>query len=514
MVYQLQTGPNSDLVVLCRDLPEHGLTVGDVGVITSWSSGSATVVFKSGSGRQLARVKLSPEDVRGLAEGDILHVRGLAAARNPDAPAPNLDAATVRKIRTKIGGLRRTKRFVRWGEDRKEADKLRDILVLLEPDPITGAEIEPLAGAMLAADFLETDRVTFERSDDSNGIIQDVYWLDAVAAFMRFAVKCTDHDALATRVLALQEDDAWGIRMELVRRASEFLPEGHLRMMMERCAERADETQGLASEDSTDWRHEGWLQRVGLLARQLRDAETFARVRRSERRASAAAEFDIALVYVENGRHEEALTTLANLQGTSGRSWISKDPSESHVDELLLVIYAALGDADKRAEVAWRYFRDHRTTKRLGVLLEVVGPGERERVLDEEQASIMASAGESLSDAQFLIDVGRTAAAEAYLVSRHEQIEGRYYPQLRKLGKAFEADDYPLGASVVYRALITTVLDEGRAKAYRFAASDLRKLDRLADAIGTWESVPTHEAFKAGLLERHGRKRRFWMQYE
>ena len=433
------------------------------------------------------------------------------------------DADVARRFRAKIAGLKRAKRFVMSRDSAKEADKLRGILELLAPDPFTGATIDPCTGAMLAADFIETERMTFERCDDSNGIIQDVYWFDAIATFVTFASKCSDHDALSDRVLELQQDDGWGIRTELVRKASEYLPEGHLRALMERCAEHAAAEEATAAQAAVEedtasprpsWQREAWFKRVALLARQLGEPEAFERARRADAHGGEDVDFDIAIVYAENGMHTRALEALAKLNGKWGRSWIGETVSESSVDQLLLDIYGELGEETKRTEVAWRYFRRHRTPESLGVLVGVVGPAERDSVVESEVATILAADDLSLSDAAFLIDLGRTSAAEEYIVARHAQIEGEYYPTLRKLAKAFEADDYPLGASVIYRALITSILDQGKSKVYRYAASDLRKLDRLAASIASWGAAPTHQAFREALRERHRRKQSFWSRYE
>ena len=70
-----------DTVVLTRDLPEHGLTRGDVGaVVHCYADGAALEVeFVSGEGETVAVLTLPLADVRPMQSREILHVRVLAA---------------------------------------------------------------------------------------------------------------------------------------------------------------------------------------------------------------------------------------------------------------------------------------------------------------------------------------------------------------------------------------------------------------------------------------------------
>jgi len=70
------------VVVLTRDLPEQKLRSGDVGaVVHVYADGKAfEVEFVTGSGHTLAVETLEPKDIRTLGEGEILHIRSVAAA--------------------------------------------------------------------------------------------------------------------------------------------------------------------------------------------------------------------------------------------------------------------------------------------------------------------------------------------------------------------------------------------------------------------------------------------------
>lgn len=68
-------------VVLTRDVPESGLSAGDVGTIVHrYPEGQGyEVEFVTGEGRTVAVLTLTGPDLRPLADRDILHVRELAS---------------------------------------------------------------------------------------------------------------------------------------------------------------------------------------------------------------------------------------------------------------------------------------------------------------------------------------------------------------------------------------------------------------------------------------------------
>ncbi len=69
-----------DTVVLTSDLPEHGLTRGDVGtVVMVHAAGGYEVEFRTLDGETVAVVSLPSEKVRPIARREIAHARALRA---------------------------------------------------------------------------------------------------------------------------------------------------------------------------------------------------------------------------------------------------------------------------------------------------------------------------------------------------------------------------------------------------------------------------------------------------
>lgn len=65
-----------DTVVLDRDLPDHGLRRGDLGaVVEVYERDGLEVEFVTASGRTAALLTLSSQDVRPVADDDLVSVR-------------------------------------------------------------------------------------------------------------------------------------------------------------------------------------------------------------------------------------------------------------------------------------------------------------------------------------------------------------------------------------------------------------------------------------------------------
>ena len=65
-----------DVVVLTRDVPAHGLRRGDLGaVVECYSADAIGVEFVAASGRTRALVTLRPDDIRAIADDDVMAVR-------------------------------------------------------------------------------------------------------------------------------------------------------------------------------------------------------------------------------------------------------------------------------------------------------------------------------------------------------------------------------------------------------------------------------------------------------
>ena len=422
--------------------------------------------------------------------------RNRKGSKGPEGQNVTAPADTVRRFKAKLSGLKRSRRFVRWGESAVRAGELQALL-----QDIQRSVTDPETGIDLLRAFYETDKGVVGNCDDSDGYVGDVYRCDARDLFLVYSQRFTDKDRLAKLVLKLVREDDYGVRDTLINCATEYLPEPAIRFMV-------DDLQKAADSERTDFQKRHRLILIESLAYQLKDAPLFEKTRiASWGKLSTAANTDIARAYLVSG---DARTAL---------SWLERIPGDDHFgadkrDMLLLDIYGQLGETEKRAAVAWRVFRRYRSLESLEELLTVIGAAQREAAITNEVASIIEEKTLSLSDAGFLIELGRTDDAAGYLLKRREQLNGDYYGHLVPLAKSMEEAGCSLAATAVYRALLDSILRRGQTGSYRYGIRYLKKLDKLTNLIKDWRGMDDHESYVDRLRQIHGRKSSFWSGYK
>lgn len=407
-------------------------------------------------------------------------------------------AENIKRFKAKLAGIKRSRRFIGWGESAAFA---RELVALLED--LQAGVTDPRTGAELVAAFYECDKGALGHCDDSSGHVGDVFRHDARELFVGYASRCDDDDDkewLGELVFKVNRIDDYGVRDTLIVCASDYLPEPVLRTLVDRFQKEA----GKGSEEYAK-RH--WLRLVESLARQLKDAPLFERTRiASWGSLSTAACVDIARVYLESGDGHTALTWLEKVPDTENFMAAERDA-------LLLEVFGRMGDAARQADTAWRIFRRSRSLPALERLLAILGSGQKDAVEGGEIATILAGKNLSLTDAAFLVAIERLDEAETYLLKHAGQLNGDNYSQLLPLAETLEKDGRHLCASLLYRALLDSILRRAQTKIYPHGVRYLKKLDRLAGAVSDWRTIDTHLDYKAGLQLQHGRKSSFWSRY-
>jgi uncharacterized Zn finger protein len=68
-------------------------------------------------------------------------------------------------------------------------------------------------------------------------------------------------------------------------------------------------------------------------------------------------------------------------------------------------------------------------------------------------------------------------------------------------------------ASVIYRALLESILSRAQSKYYHHGVRYLKKLEALAGKVDTWLTVQPHQTYMDELRQAHRRKSSFWSRY-
>ncbi len=407
-----------------------------------------------------------------------------------------LPKENVQRFRKKLSRLKQSGRFIDW---HGTAGFARELEMLLQ-DLKAGMD-DPLTGVEMVASFFEADNAIFERCDDSNGNIGDVFRYDAKELFVDYASRCAEKDKVAEIILKVNQKDDYGIRDTLIACAGECLPENAVRRMITILHQRADK-------ENEDFNKRPHLMLIESLARQIGDAKLFEQTRiASWGELSTAAFIDIARVYLDSGDVETAY------------AWLKKIPEEETFqayerDKLLQEIYEKQGDTEKLTELLYYKIKSYHSMDTLQALLDVIGHDKRDEVIAVEVEKILKNERLSLSDAGFLIETGKINEAEEYLIKRAEQLDGNFYGSLIPLAENMESEKRHLASSLIYRSLLVSILDRGYTKAYPHGVRYLKKLDKMSKYVDDWKNHSNNVAFKEQIMQAHGRKYSFWSKYE
>jgi len=400
----------------------------------------------------------------------------------------------IKRFKAQLSGLKRSKRFVERRDARQLAQRLEDMLI-----DFASAEPDAITGIRLVSDLFACDSSIFERCDDSYGKVGDFFRYSAGALFSEYAELLDDKGYLCDLLFDLYESDDYGVRSILIDEAHHYLGEEEMRRLSDRMWERCED-----EEDERKRWH--WNRGIASIARQLKDPVLFeAAYRKSWPALHNKAFLDIAAAYLEAGLPEIALERVQSIDNLEMHRVCERD-------QLLLAIYGRLGDETKTEEMAWRLFRRERGMLALEELLKVVGDEKREGIVDCETEAILASDRFSYSDASFMVEAGRFEEAEAYLLRHRESLDGDVYFVLKPIAEALE-EERPLGATVLYRALLDSILSRAISKYYNHGIRYLKKLDQLEARVDDWKSLQPHAEYKERLQAAHGRKRSFWAKY-
>lgn len=356
---------------------------------------------------------------------------------------------------------------------------------------------DPRDGCDLLLRFYAGDDALFSHCDDSNGDLGDLYRHEAKELFVRFAKACPDKKWIASELFKLLGDDGYGVRDTLLEGACAYLPESDLRSLVSRC-------QKVSESEVDEGRKRHWLIFVELLAKELKDPALFEQTRMSSwGKLNPAAHLDIAQVWFDSGDADTA------------RKWLDSVPQGDNFrgnerDDLLIQVAASQGDIATRDAAAWRKFRRFRCRQSLDALVSTIGSSDRSQVVAQEVAQILSRQGLVESDALFLLEMDLPDEAERYLLDRFAQISGDRYGEVLDLAEATVLAGKPLVASLLYRALLDSILLHVRRNAYGHAAKYLAILERLAPSVKEWCEHPAHVAYLAALRARHGLKKAFW----
>ncbi len=400
-------------------------------------------------------------------------------------------------LRARVRAIRRATRFV-WRSDSSELaqdiDEVRSAIVAnVVPD-------SPRVGADLLRDLVCADDRVFERVDDSDGLVADVF-REAVLDWGRAwcAISERQPAELAALVFAEHENNDYGIKDGVVSAFADALGKDGLAELQRLFRAKLD-TVPVPPDNHFDSARLRLGHGLADVADALHDVDAFIEAMAQIGWLEIAA-VDIGRRLLSAGRPEEALAALDRKPSRSGFG-------EQGVTDVRIAVLEALDRPDAAQAERWDTFA--RTLSVEHFEQHVVRVHESRRRAVTENAIAHAQQYPLMPEAlHFLVAIGAHAQAAALVIRRLSDVDGSVYWSFRRSADAL-APTQPLAAILLHRAMASAVLDKAQSKYYRYAAKDLARAAELEPSVAAWLGFPPHAAHMAALRSQHARKYAFW----
>lgn len=377
----------------------------------------------------------------------------------------------------------------------------RDLEAWLEEVECELLPLDPVRAHGLADAFLANDAGFFEQADDSDGAIGD-----AVRAGCRLwlrTAKAQSHSDPAhwiERVCTLVQADDYGAREALLAHADLLFDETGLRHLARRF--EPDLQQALRAREAGQRDHGLYkvAAAIGLIADALRDPDLSTQTTlRISPKPNVLQKERIAERYLRFGRPQEALAWLDG-------HW---ENHEDRRERLLAKVHSALGDTARLSPLRQAIFERTGATADFEAWRQSLAPAAQASAVDAARQRAL-TLDDPIAGANLLLALDDDAAAQALLLARWASIRGDAYYSLLPLAQVLKKKGRLLAAVVCYRALLTSILARGYAKAYGHGVDYLQVLRHLDTQIMDYDPLDAHRAFELQIRRAHARKLSFW----
>ena len=409
-------------------------------------------------------------------------------------------AEAIALFKTKLAGIKRRRKFVYRSGSRALSHKLEDLIKFISVDAIP-----PVDALKCLVTFFESDHKIMNMCDDSNGDVSGVFKYEANQAFIKKANELAEQSPLLRMTKRLMKENDYGVRDSLFESTGDYLDEASLRKLFTHLEKQYEELKQTEPDaEQTYGKVFSAKIRLRTTAKQLNDPELFESLCLND--ADQIHDYqmvDVAQVYFDSGKTETALEKLNSLKT------IPINSVHDH-KKLLLKIHASMGNDDKVKAIKISDFQNAPSQITYQAMLEHMKESQAERILEECLKDQETKQQLNTSHITFLLDLEQFQQASDYLLQRADQIDGDNDYTYPTIARQLITHNFPLSASLIYRALLLSLLARANTKSYSHGANYLRILTETSPSINDWANHPTHQAFYADLQEKHARKSSFW----
>ncbi len=397
-------------------------------------------------------------------------------------------------IITMINRLKRSKYFYSRSEAHYMTDDIRHIMFEIENNIK-----EPEIVIKLIMKFLNSDNIFAYKADDSYGDIGNVFY-DLCYMFAEHAKNYKDRKKLLKIVEKSIIENDYGLKDGMMCYTDKYLSNKEMLTLYEKfmkitCAKKSGNVRS-------------WFYVCEELAKSMQNPELLKDTYKKQYNEDIPERciFDLAKLYFNISQFDKSLKYLKK---------ISEDEfiREYKMTELLIKTYLAL-NMRKEAEIfTEKIFLKKMTSDNYKRLINIIDKEKSQKIIDKALEKIKNNSELSNEHIYLLLSIEKFDIASEMIIKFKDEINGNHYSPLLEWLKIFEGEGYYLVSSVLYRALLESILAHAISKYYKYGIRYLKKMDKLNVKIDNWKNVQSHDEYKAEIIETHKRKKSFWGKY-
>jgi hypothetical protein len=184
---------------------------------------------------------------------------------------------------------------------------------------------------------------------------------------------------------------------------------------------------------------------------------------------------------------------------------------DSTRQRLLSDALAGLGRAPESAELRQRLFEKSLAVYDYQRWIEVLPEPNRAQAHELARQWALAHTDPCVA-AQMLLALDEAQDAQVKLIESPHLVDGRRYATLPDMAEALLAHGCYRGATVLYRALLNSILERANSPAYGHAARYWWKLKEIDAECESLAPLDPHVQYEAGVRAKNPRKVAFWAQ--
>ncbi|WP_020409918.1 DUF6880 family protein [Hahella ganghwensis] len=404
-------------------------------------------------------------------------------------------------LRQSIRQLARSRRFIEYSASFSFAAQLQQLL-----SDIQGALLpdHPMLACEVIVEFIDSHDRILLRSDDSAGVVADVYQEATLLLISAIKVARTNQHF---------EDGEWLSRFDAWRQHDPY----HFYLNM------LKETRGAFSEEELRrlaWRYQQRLKSVPADRDEaLKRQEAFQGLQGVSKALETPKLYEEALTLYTHQPHPQDMIDVARnyldfLQPVEAIRILEKlQPAQKETLELLLSAYRQQNNETAEKEILNRLFTLEPSTENFQALLASTPKSEHQQMLNDAITKAERADNGTLA-ANLLLELNQPSKALNLLLRQGNQLQQYYYGDLLALAESFKESKVPLGAILCYRALLEDILNRAYSKAYLYAADYVQSLLELDQNCQDYAHLPNHSEYLHQLRQSHSNKKGFWSRVD